>query len=86
MKRQRSGEDVLRSNRYVADVEQRIIRQRQLVAELQRKGRSTVAVKAELQRLEHSLMMLRNHREILQGLIQPDSALQRRGLDEGSAH
>jgi hypothetical protein len=59
------------SLRFVADWEQRVERQKQLVSELRRSGRSTAMAEATLRRQEQSLATLRNHSDIMQELMEP---------------
>lgn len=53
------------SRQFVVDREQRIAEQKLLIAELQRKGRSTAQAEAELRRELLALTMLRNHFEVM---------------------
>jgi hypothetical protein len=60
------------SLRFVEDWEQRVERQKQLIAELRKTGRPTGPAEAVLKREEQSLATLRNHSEIMQELMTPD--------------
>jgi hypothetical protein len=55
-----------------ADWEQRIIKQKKLIAELKGKGRSTEQAETELRRELLTLAMLRNHSEIALELMKAD--------------
>ena len=70
--RRRTERDIPLSLRHIADWEQRIVRQKELIVELQLKRRSTAQAVAELQRLEHTLVMLRNHHDVMQNLTNSD--------------
>ena len=70
------------SLRFIVDREQHIAKQRELIAELKRKGRSTVQAEAELRRELLALAMLRNHRDLSLELTKADHPPM--GLSEGS--
>jgi hypothetical protein len=53
------------SLQFIADRKQRIAKQKQLITELKRKGRSTVEAEAELRNELRTLLMLRNHLELV---------------------
>ena len=71
------------SLRFIADREQHIAKQRELIAELKRKGCSTVQAEAELRRELLALAMLRNHRDLSLELTKADDP-HKMGLSEGS--
>jgi hypothetical protein len=52
--------------------EARIERQKQLVAELKANGRRTNSAEAALKKFEETLVLLRNHAELMQELVQPE--------------
>jgi hypothetical protein len=60
------------SQRFVADREQRIAKQRQLIADLKKRDRPTGQAEAILKRHEEALTTLRNHADIMQELLKPD--------------
>ena len=83
--RRRTERDIPLSLRHIADWEQRIVRQKQLIVELQLKHCSTAQAEAELQRLEHTLIMLRNHHDVMQNLTKSDSREQsKRSIGAGA--
>jgi uncharacterized coiled-coil protein SlyX len=69
MIRQRSAEPI--SLRFVANWEQRVAKQKQLIAELKLRRRSTAQAEAELQQQLEVLAKLRNHAEVMQELTTP---------------
>ena len=69
MRRGRSDDPI--SLRFVADWEQRVAKQKDLVDELKRKGRSTAQAQAALNQQLETLAKLRNHADIMQTLISP---------------
>ena len=60
------------SLQFIADREQRIVKQKQLIAELKRKGRSTEQAEAELRRELLALATLRNHSDLSLELTKAD--------------
>jgi hypothetical protein len=68
MSRKRSN-GVPPSLQFIADRKQRIAQQKQLIAELRRKGRSTVEAEAELRNELRTLAMLHNHLELIAELM-----------------
>jgi hypothetical protein len=60
--------------RFIADAEQRIKQQKQMIAQLRRKGQSTAHAEAVLLSYEQSLLQLRNHWDVMQELMKPDMA------------
>jgi hypothetical protein len=56
---------------FIADREQRIARQRQLIADLKKRGRPTGQAETILKRHEDALRTLRNHADIMQELMSP---------------
>lgn len=70
MRRGRSDEPI--SLRFVADWEQRVAKQKDLVDELKRNGRSTAQAQAALNQQLETLAKLRNHADIMQTLMSPD--------------
>ena len=64
MSRKRSNGE-RQSHRSLAEREQCVTDQQQLIAELKRKGRSTAQVEAELRKELLALTMLRNHFEVM---------------------
>lgn len=63
MRRKRSN-GIPPSLHFIADWEQRIAKQKQLIAELKRKDRPTELAEAELRKHLRVLAMLRNHCDI----------------------
>lgn len=60
------------SLQFIADREQRIAKQKQLIAELKGKGRSTAHAEAELRRELLALATLRNHSDLSMELAKGD--------------
>jgi hypothetical protein len=61
------------SLRFVADWEERIRKQRQLIRELKRKGHSTQSAEATLKQQEKTLYTLHNHSQIMRQLLESDA-------------
>ena len=59
------------SLQFIAEQEQRIAKQKQLIAERKHKGRSTELAEAELRRELQALAMLRNHCDLSLALMKP---------------
>jgi hypothetical protein len=62
--RRKRSDGIPPSIRFIADRERRIAKQKQLIAELKRKGRPTELAEVELRQHLMVLAMLRNHSEI----------------------
>jgi hypothetical protein len=60
------------SRQSISEREQRIIEQKQLIAELKREGRSTAQAEAELRKQLLELTMLRNHSQITLALTKAE--------------
>ena len=71
MRRKRS-DGIPPSIRLIADCEQRIAKQKQLIAELKHKGHATDLAEAELRKHLLVLAMLRNHCDISVELTKAD--------------
>jgi hypothetical protein len=59
---------------FIAEVEQRIKKQKQIIARLKRKGQPTAEAEAVLLGFERSLLQLRNHWDVMQELMKPEMA------------
>jgi hypothetical protein len=59
------------SLRFIADWEERVSRQKQLVTELKEKGQPTKHAEAALKEYQASLLQLRNHAQIMLEIMQP---------------
>jgi hypothetical protein len=71
MARRRSADGAM-SLRFVAQWEERVAKQAQLIAELKSKGRPTKQAEATLKAYQQSLQALRNHAELMCSLMEPD--------------
>jgi hypothetical protein len=60
------------SLRVIADWEERVFQQRELIADLKLKGEPCKAAEASLQRDQAFLDQLRNHWQTMQELLEPD--------------
>jgi uncharacterized coiled-coil protein SlyX len=60
------------SLRFIADWEQRAAKQKQVIEQLKRRGRSTAEAEATLAQQQDTLATLRNHAEIMRDLMSPD--------------
>jgi hypothetical protein len=60
------------SLRFIAQWEERVAKQAQLIAELKSKGRPTKQAEATLKAYKQSLNALRNHAELMRTLMEPD--------------
>ena len=74
MKYRRQFNDLQSGLRFISDAEQRIQQQKQIIAQLKRKGQSTSQAEALLLAYERSLLQLRNHWDVMQELMKPDMA------------
>jgi hypothetical protein len=84
MRQHRSENDLHLGQRFIAESEQRILRQRQMVERMRRKGQPTEQAEAVLKGFEASLLQLRNHVDVMQELMKPDEyAAKPNGSDEG---
>ena len=72
MRQHRSENDLHLGQRFIAESELRIVRQRQMVERMRRKGQPTEQAEAVLKGFEASLLQLRNHVEVMQELMRPD--------------
>jgi len=57
--------------KFIADCEERISRQKRLIADLDQQGLSTARAKADLKTQEASLRQLENHAAVMRVLLQP---------------
>jgi hypothetical protein len=71
MKQNRSGTGRELSMQFIRDWQQRVRKQKQLIAKLKRQHRPTVDDEAVLRGYEASLHQLCNHRELMQALLTP---------------
>ena len=74
MKYRRPLNEVQMGLRFIADAEQRIKQQKQIIAQLRRKGQPTGRAEAVLLSYVQSLLQLRNHWDVMQELMKPDMA------------
>jgi hypothetical protein len=58
------------SPKFIADCEERISQQHQLISELKQQGLSTAGAMADLKRNEASLRQLKNHADVMRLLLQ----------------
>jgi hypothetical protein len=72
MKLHRHDNSMPLSLRVIADWEERVFQQRQLIADLKLKGQPSKAAEAGLQRDQAFLDQLRNHWQTMQELLKPD--------------
>jgi hypothetical protein len=70
-RRRRISGEMSMSLGFIADQEQRVTKQRQLIADLKNRGRPTGQAEAILKRHEEALTTLRNHADIMQELMSP---------------
>lgn len=70
--RRRTTGEMSMSLRFIVDREQRIAKQRQLIAEMKKSRRPTGRAEAVLKRHQEALTTLRNHADIIQDLMRPD--------------
>jgi hypothetical protein len=57
--------------KFIADCEERISQQKQLIADLDQRGVSTLGARADLVKQEASLRQLENHAAVMRVLLQP---------------
>jgi hypothetical protein len=70
MKRRRGKSESLR---FIAECEQRVARQKQLIEQLKRWGRSTEEAEGTLRQQHEMLATLRNHADIMRDLMSPNA-------------
>jgi hypothetical protein len=70
MKQQKNGNG--RSLQFIANGQTRVLRQKQLIAQLKTEGRPTEQAETVLGKFEVSLEQLRNHSALVQNLMSPD--------------
>jgi hypothetical protein len=68
----RKSADGEMSLRFIAHWEERVAKQEQLIADLQKKKRATHQAEATLKSYQKSLAMLRNHADLMSSLLEPD--------------
>jgi hypothetical protein len=84
MRQHRSENDLHLGQRFIVESELRIVRQRQMIERMRRKGQPTEQAEAVLKGFEASLLQLRNHVEVMQELMRPDDYVAKpNGSDEG---
>ena len=71
MKQNRSGSGVKTSMQFIRDWQERVLKQKQLIAKLKRLRRPTSKDEAVLREYEASLRQLCNHGELMQVLLKP---------------
>jgi hypothetical protein len=69
MKRRRLREPLYLSEQYIAEGQNRVKRQKQVIEKLTNAGRSTRDAENILTTLETQLLKLLNHREVMRGLM-----------------
>lgn len=72
MRRRRIQNDSSLSQRFIADCEKRISRQKQLIAWLNNKGKPSKHAEQALREFERTLLQLQNHSVLMQNLVSPD--------------
>jgi hypothetical protein len=71
MKQNRSGSGVKTSMQFIRDQQERVLKQKQLIAKLKSLGRSTSKDEAVLCEYEAALRQLCNHGELMHALLKP---------------
>ncbi len=85
MRQHRGENDLHLGQRFIAESELRIVRQRQMIERMRRRGQPTEQAEAVLKGFEASLLQLRNHVEVMQELMKPDDyAAKPNGSEESS--
>ena len=85
MRQHRSENDLHLGQRFIVESELRIVRQRQMIERMRRKGQPTEQAEAALKGFEASLLQLRNHVDVMDELMRPaDYAAKPNGPEEGS--
>ncbi len=69
VRQNRRDNDIERAKQHVRTAEERVARQKTLIAALQAEGRSTKKAAALLAELERALIQYRNYMETLQSLV-----------------
>lgn len=69
MRRRRLGNDLTLSLQFIADWEERVLLQRQLISRLEEKRKPTGQAELVLKAFERTLQQLQNHSEIMQKLM-----------------
>ncbi len=69
MRHEHSDEPI--SVRFIADWEQRIVKQKQLIEQLKSDGRQTAKAEILLRQQQQTLASLRNHADIMHDLMSP---------------
>lgn len=72
MKQHRHENEFYLGQSFIAESENRISRQKQLIENLKRKRKPTETAEAVLKQFEASLLQLRNHMEVMRELMKPD--------------
>ena len=73
----RKQKDAPLAARFIADWEMRVLRQREYIEQLKDRGLSTKRAERDLQRVEATLLQLRNHSEVMQLLVSTDSSIRK---------
>lgn len=71
-KRKRPDSELPLSLRFIAGAQDRVLKQKQLIAHLKVQGQPTTTAEAMLKRYETLLLQARNHSDLMQVLLEPD--------------